>query len=75
MPMPKNQEKTYAPMQEDMKEDYKDPSSHKEAKEMLKAEEKQARTEHSKSGANTHEGQGMEYVPRKNHYADVPHNR
>lgn len=93
--MPKNQEKTYAPMQEDMKEDYstrtillshgystvtnpaqpEDPSSHKEAKEMLKAEEKQARTEHSKSGANTHEGQGMEYVPRKNHYADVPHNR
>lgn len=41
---------------------------------MLKEEEKQARAEHSKSGNNTHEHQGMEYVPRKNNYAEVPHN-
>jgi hypothetical protein len=51
-----------------------DPSSAKEAKQMLKDEEKQARKEHSNSGSNTHTGQGMEYVPRKNHAVDVPHN-
>jgi hypothetical protein len=41
---------------------------------MLKSEEKQARTEHSNSGSNTGKQQGMEYVARKNHAADVPHN-
>ncbi|RKU49392.1 hypothetical protein DL546_004962 [Coniochaeta pulveracea] len=51
----------------------KDPSSHKEAKEIQKQEDKQARTEHSKSGANTGKSQGMEYVPRKS-TAEVTHN-
>jgi hypothetical protein len=40
----------------------------------MKQEEKEARKEHSKSGANTGEKQGMDYVPRKTHSADVPHN-
>lgn len=51
-----------------------DPSSHSEAKKIQKQEEKEARKEHSKSGANTGKHQGMEYVPRKTHTADVPHN-
>jgi hypothetical protein len=41
---------------------------------MEKEKEKEARKEHSKSGANTGQHQGMEYVPRKTHYAEVPHN-
>jgi hypothetical protein len=41
---------------------------------MLKEEDKQKRTEHSNSGSNTHDSQGMEYVSRKNHSADVSHN-
>ncbi|KAJ9150531.1 hypothetical protein NKR19_g5246 [Coniochaeta hoffmannii] len=55
--------------------DYQNPANAKEAKQMLKDEEKQARAEHSNSGSNTHGPQGMEYVPRKNHAAEVPHNR
>jgi hypothetical protein len=51
------------------------PANAKEAKQMINEEEKRKRAEHSKSGANTHGPQGMDYVPRKNHYADVPHNR
>jgi hypothetical protein len=30
-------------------------------------EDYEARKEHSNSGANTHKGQGMDYVPRNNH--------
>ena len=41
----------------------------------MKKEEKEARTEHSKSGANTGENQGMEYQTRKTHAAEVPHKR
>ncbi|KAK4119522.1 hypothetical protein N657DRAFT_650017 [Parathielavia appendiculata] len=52
----------------------KDPSSRKEAKAMQKQEDYQERKEHSKSGANTGEHQGMEYESRKTHTADVPHN-
>ncbi|KXX79351.1 hypothetical protein MMYC01_204699 [Madurella mycetomatis] len=52
----------------------KDPSSKSEAKAMMAQEEHETRKEHSKSGANTGEKQGMEYVPRKTHTADVPHN-
>lgn len=51
-----------------------DPSSKSEAKAMMAQEEHEARKEHSKSGANTGQKQGMEYVPRKTHSADVPHN-
>jgi hypothetical protein len=40
---------------------------------MQKQEEHQERKEHSKSGANTGKQQGMEYVSRKTHTADVPH--
>lgn len=39
----------------------------------MRQEEKEARKEHSKSGANTGKPQGMEYVARKTHTADVPH--
>ncbi|GAB1318071.1 hypothetical protein MFIFM68171_08281 [Madurella fahalii] len=52
----------------------KDPSSKSEAKAMMAQEEHEARKEHSKSGANTGKEQGMEYVSRKTHTADVPHN-
>ncbi|KAL2139278.1 hypothetical protein VTI28DRAFT_5440 [Corynascus sepedonium] len=52
----------------------KDPSSRKEAKAMQAQENYQERKEHSKSGANTGKHQGMDYVPRKTHTADVPHN-
>ncbi|KAK4238542.1 hypothetical protein C8A03DRAFT_33420 [Achaetomium macrosporum] len=52
----------------------KDPASKSEAKQQIAQEEKEARKEHSKSGANTGQQQGMEYVPRKTHAADVPHN-
>ncbi|KAB5585132.1 hypothetical protein GE09DRAFT_1276740 [Coniochaeta sp. 2T2.1] len=68
--MPKDQQEVNTTM----KADFKDPSSAKEAKQMLKEEEKQQRMEHSNSGSNTHKPQGMEYVTRKNHPADVPHN-
>ncbi|KAL2024229.1 hypothetical protein VTK56DRAFT_9385 [Thermocarpiscus australiensis] len=50
-----------------------DPTSKSEAKKMMAQEEYQARKEHSKSGANTGQKQGMEYVPRKS-TAEVPHN-
>ncbi|KAF9771058.1 hypothetical protein IL306_011313 [Fusarium sp. DS 682] len=35
--------------------------------EQMDMEEQEARAKHSKRGTNTHEGQGMEYVTRKNH--------
>ncbi|GJC77437.1 hypothetical protein CT0861_08979 [Colletotrichum tofieldiae] len=53
---------------------YKDPTSKSEAKQQMAEQAKQERTEHSKSGANTGKPQGMEYVARKEHAADVQHN-
>ncbi|KAL0935513.1 uncharacterized protein CTRU02_210104 [Colletotrichum truncatum] len=52
----------------------KDPSSKHEAKEMMAQQQYEERKEHSKSGANTGKPQGMEYVARKEHAADVQHN-
>ncbi|KAF2201627.1 hypothetical protein GQ43DRAFT_471623 [Delitschia confertaspora ATCC 74209] len=37
------------------------------AKQQQKQEDYEARKEYSNSGSNTHSGQGMEYVTRKNH--------
>ncbi|WZH50314.1 uncharacterized protein QYS62_011558 [Fusarium acuminatum] len=38
-----------------------------EWKQQMDQEEQEARAKHSKRGAKKHEGQGMEYVTRKNH--------
>ncbi|KZL69641.1 hypothetical protein CI238_00756 [Colletotrichum incanum] len=51
-----------------------DPASKSEAKQQMAEQAKQERSEHSKSGANTGKPQGMEYVARKEHAADVQHN-
>ncbi|RYP37473.1 hypothetical protein DL767_002946 [Monosporascus sp. MG133] len=42
-------------------------SSKSAATQAMDQAEHEARKAHSKSGANTGEGQGMEYVSRKNH--------
>ncbi|RYP09665.1 hypothetical protein DL765_008365 [Monosporascus sp. GIB2] len=48
-------------------------SSKSAAKQAMDQAEHEARKAHSKSGANTGEGQGMEYVSRKNHSSRNEH--
>ncbi|KAJ9651320.1 hypothetical protein H2198_009386 [Neophaeococcomyces mojaviensis] len=43
------------------------PEDPKKLKAQQKQEDYEARKEHSNQGSNTHSGQGMEYVTKKNH--------